>query len=125
MDEWYMTVIDITKPPFNADNTYSPTTNPNAPSASDALQNAILSSPDKSRSPKILIPFGKYKFDKTVRITRSVIIEGEGGGQIANLDDSYGATQIFPEPGVTPFQFWRGGVSNSVLTQNALGTPER
>lgn len=52
------TPIDITKPPFNADNTYSPITNPNAASASDALQNAILSSPDKSRSPKILIPFG-------------------------------------------------------------------
>jgi hypothetical protein len=118
-----MAVIDITKQPYLADNTYSPTTNRNAASASDALQNAILSSPDKSRSLKILIPFGKYKFDKTVRITRSVIIEGEGGGQMAGMDDSYGATQIFPEPGVTPFQFWRGGVSNSVLTQNANGAP--
>jgi hypothetical protein len=61
---------------------------------------------------KILFPRGQYRFEKTVRIPRSVIIEGEGGqaGGTGNpTKRGYEATRIIADSGVTPFQFWNGG----------------
>ena len=103
----YMVVIDITQEPYKADPT-------NTIDVSKILEHAIETSTkdNPNHGVKILFPRGQYKFEYPVRISRSVIIEGEVGEGAASGNAQtrgYEATRIIADPGITPFQFWNGG----------------
>lgn len=116
-------MIDITKPPYHADNT-------GIVDASRPLMEAIQdlgSGRWNTLGGKIFMPAGVYKFEKTVDVTSYVIIEGEGGQHFQywpgnNEKDKGGSTIIVPDLGVTAFRFWAG---DAIHKDSPKGTAQR
>src|SRR5688572_22665728 len=95
-------LIDITKPPYHADNT-------GQRDASSTLMRAIQDTGSgkwNTLGGKIFMPAGVYKFEKTVDVTSYVIIEEEGGQHFqywpgSHEKDKGGSTIIVPDLGIT------------------------